>query len=205
MCSSDLFPSHDRLGGTQPLGTIAGKGTFSKKHKGGHIVAKTHEIGYLIGIASITPRIDYSQGNEWHIHLTTMDDFHKPALDEIGFQELITEQMAWWDTTTADGTTWVTKSAGKQPAWIDYMTAINKTYGNFAIGTNNQVGEMFMTLNRRYQSDGTTIADLTTYIDPSKYNHIFAETAIDAMNFWIQIAVDIKARRKMSGKLMPNL
>ena len=27
-----------------------------------------------------------------------MGDLHKPALDQIGFQELITEQMAWWNT-----------------------------------------------------------------------------------------------------------
>ena len=43
-------------------------------------------------------KIDYSQGNNWDIHLETMDDLHKPALDQIGFQELITEQMAWWNT-----------------------------------------------------------------------------------------------------------
>ena len=42
---------------------------------------------------SLTPRIDYSQGNDWDIHLKTWNDFHKPALDGIGFQDLITEQM----------------------------------------------------------------------------------------------------------------
>ena len=66
-----------------------------------------------------------------------------------------------------------------------------------------------MTNNRRYTPeqnlDTVDIADLTTYIDPSLYNYIFAETAIDSQNFWAQIAVDITARRKMSAKLMPNL
>jgi len=95
----------------------------------------------------------------------------------------------------------------KQPAWINYMTEVNRCYGNFAIKSN----EMFMTLNRRYEIDlntpntGAKIKDLTTYIDPSKFNFIFAETAIDAQNFWVQIAVDMTVRRKMSGKLMPNL
>jgi len=46
---------------------------------------------------------------------------------------------------------------------------------------------------------------MTTYIDPSKFNHIFADTRLDAQNFWTQIKVDITARRKMSAKLMPNL
>lgn len=190
--------------GAQPLGTLAGKGKLSQKHKGGKITVKVDEPSYIIGLISLTPRIDYSQGNAWDTHLLTMDDLHKPALDEIGFQELITEQMAFWNTHY-DGTNWITKSAGKQPAWINYMTNINKTYGNFAIEDN----EMFMTLNRRYSptaEDNTfTIDDLTTYIDPSKYNNTFAETSLDSQNFWTQIAVDITARRKISAKLMPNL
>ena len=170
-------------------------------------IAGTQDKGaeqmYIMGIVSITPRLDYSQGNKWDIHLKTMDDFHKPQLDEIGFQELITEQMAWWDTTLGSGNTWVTRSAGKQPAWINYMTNYNKVYGNFAIQSN----EMYMVLTRRYEYDfgGLTIKDLTTYIDPRKFNHIFAETSGDAMNFWTQISVDMKVRRKMSAKLMPNL
>ena len=68
-----------------------------------------------------------------------------------------------------------------------------------------------MVLNRRYEGrvDSTgenfEIKDLTTYIDPSKFNHIFANTRRDAMNFWVQIACDITARRVMSAKVIPNL
>lgn len=186
----------------QVQGTLAGKGRLTGKHKGGDITIKVDEPGYIIGIISLTPRIDYSQGNKWDIHLKTMDDLHKPALDEIGFQELITEQMVWWGTA-ASGNDWIQLSAGKQPAWLNYMTNVNRTFGNFAIRDN----EMFMTLNRRYEQDGNTSnpLDLTTYIDPVKFNNIFAETARDAQNFWTQIGVDITARRKMSAKLMPNL
>lgn len=189
--------------GQQPLGTLAGRGTLARNNKGGRLTIKIDEPSYLIGIVSLTPRVDYSQGNKWDTHLETMDDFHKPALDQIGFQELITEQMDWsetqWDTNTNK---WVQRSAGKQPAWINYMTNVNQVRGNFAIASN----EMFMTLNRRYESAPQYgITDLTTYIDPVKFNQIFAETKIDAQNFWTQIAVDITARRKMSAKVMPNL
>lgn len=184
----------------EPLGSLAGKGTMAGKKKGGSVTVRVDEPSYIIGIVSLTPRVDYSQGNQWHTHLETMDDFHKPALDEIGFQELITEQMAWW-STEHDGTGWITRSAGKQPAWINYMTNVPRCYGNFAM----QNKEMFMTLNRRYEYDGVQIKDLTTYIDPRKYNFIFAETNLDAQNFWVQIGCDITARRKMSAKVMPNL
>lgn len=192
----------------QPLGSLAGKGVLGQKKKGGHVTIKVDEPSYIIGIVSLTPRIDYSQGNQWDVHLKTIDDLHKPSLDQIGFQELITEQMAFWDTVYNPLTdTWELKSAGKQPAWINYMTNINKTYGNFA-----NESEMWMTLNRRYESqqNGTMatikeIKDLTTYIDPVKYNQIFADTSLDSMNFWTQIACDITARRKLSAKVMPNL
>lgn len=188
----------------QPLGTLAGKGRLSSKHKGGHVVVKTDEPAYVMGIVSLTPRIDYSQGNHYKVHMQSFNDLHVPSLDEIGFQDLITEQMAWWDTHWAGvPLTWSQNSAGKQPAWSNYMTAYNQTYGNFAI----KDSEMFMTLNRRYQYDPITsnIQDLTSYIDPTLYNNIFADTALDAQNFWVQIAIDIKARRRMSAKLMPNL
>lgn len=187
--------------GNQPLGTLAGRGTMNDKHKGGKITIKVEEPTYIIGIVSITPRLDYSQGNKWFNTILTMDNYHKPALDQIGFQDLITEQMAWWDTKWNGG--WIQNSAGKQPAWMNYMTAVNQTYGNFAIQNN----EMFMTLNRRFQMNPNTrgIQDLTTYIDPSHYNFIWAQTNLDAQNFWTQIAVGITARRKMSAKIMPNL
>nr|WAE43719.1 MAG: major capsid protein [Microviridae sp.] len=191
---------------SQPLGTLAGRGTLShSKHKGGKIVIKVDEPSYIMGIISLTPRLDYSQGNQWDVNIETMDDWHKPALDEIGFQELITEQAAWWDTKQTGVLTWEQKSAGKQPAWINYMTDINRVRGNFAIENN----EAFMVMTRRYEAvtttDSATIKDLTTYIDPRKFNHMFAQTSLDSQNFWVQIGADVVARQKISAKIMPNL
>lgn len=185
----------------QPLGTLAGRGVLTKKNKGGKIKVRVDEPSYIMGIISLTPRIDYSQGNKWDTNLKTMDDFHKPGLDQIGFQDLITDQMAWFDTQITTGHVPVFKSAGKQPAWVNYMTNVNQVRGNFA----EEQEQMWMTLNRRYEQGSNGIEDLTTYIDPSKFNHIFADTRIDAQNFWAQIGVNIYARRKMSAKLMPNL
>ena len=49
------------------------------------------------------------------------------------------------------------------------------------------------------------IKDLTTYIDPTKYNYAFADTSLEAQNFWIRIAEKIIVRRKISAKIIPNL
>jgi hypothetical protein len=193
----------DTQGVDQPLGTLAGRGRLTQKDKGGKVKIKIDEPSYIMGIVSITPRVDYSQGNKWDVNLKTMNDLHKPALDAIGFQDLITDQMAWFDTGINNSHEVTYSSAGKQPAWINYMTNVNQTRGSFAEVDNS----MFMTLNRRYEQDnqGAGIDDLTTYIDPSKYNNIFAQTSLDSQNFWVQIRVDNFARRKMSAKVIPNL
>lgn len=189
----------------QPLGSLAGKGRVSRNTKGGKIIAKAQEFSYLMGIISITPRIDYSQGNSWDIMINSMDNWHKPELDAIGFQDIVQERQAWWTSVIASGNAVTRLTTGKQPAWIEYMTAVNKTLGNFA-----ENEQMWMTLNRRYEgpnASGANVAieDNTTYIDPSKFNYIFADARLDAQNFWAQIDIDIKARRKISSKVMPNL
>ena len=72
-----------------------------------------------MGIASITPRIDYNQGNKWFLtELDNMNDLHKPALDGIGFQPLMTEQMAWFDVKFDGEGELMKRSAGKQHASI---------------------------------------------------------------------------------------
>lgn len=192
----------------EPLGSLAGRGKLAYNKKGGYLKIKVEEPSYIIGIVSITPRIDYSQGTKWDRNLKTMNDLHKPALDAIGFQDLITSKMAWWDRAVIGNASYKTYSAGKQPAWIDYMSNYNRTHGNFASGKS----EEFMVLNRSYEInketlnlDQSVIKDLTTYIDPTKYNYIFADQSLDAMNFWVQIGVDWKARRMMSAKVIPNL
>lgn len=196
-----LSDVNDVNGEAQPLGTLAGRGRLTGKNKGGKIKIKVDEPSYIIGLVSLTPRIDYSQGNKWDTNLKTMNDLHKPALDAIGYQDLITDQMAWFDTTVTGGNAVTYSTAGKQPAWINYMTNVNQTRGSFA----EQGNSMFMTLNRRYEQGTTGIEDLTTYVDPSKYNEIFAQTSLDSQNFWVQISNKILARRKMSAKVIPNL
>lgn len=188
----------------QPLGSLAGKGTQVGKKGGNNIHIKCEEPSYIMGIVSITPRICYSQGNDWDMtELDTLDDLHKPGLDGIGFQDLMVEQMAWWDYRVALNGTITRSCAGKQTAWINYQTAVDKCYGDFA----KQDGYSFMVLNRNYEidEDNGGVKDLTTYIDPAKYNYAFAYTELAAQNFWLQIHSKVTARRKMGAQQIPNL
>ena len=176
----------------QPLGTMAGRGVATN-HRGGNIVFKADEPGYIICISSITPRVDYYQGNDWDIYLDTIDDLHKPQLDGIGFQDRLYRNI----NANIDNIDDLEKSIGKQPAWIEYMTNVNKTYGNFALIEN----EGWMCLNRIFGNIDT----YTTYVFPHLYNNIFADRDMTAQNFWIQIAFNMKPRRVMSAKVIPNI
>ena len=184
----------------QPLGELAGRGVSTKPNSSGKLHFKVTEPAYIMGIAAITPLIDYSQGNDWDmINLKTMDDFHKPALDGIGYEDSMNNQRGWW---TRDVENRRDTSAGKTVAWINYMTNFNKTFGNFASGES----ESFMCLNRNYErTNENKISDLTTYIDPAKHNEIFADADLGSQNFWVQTAFDIKVRRNISAKQIPNI
>lgn len=191
--------------GTQPLGDIAAIGRGGKPINNGHIHYQCEEPGYIMGLVAITPMVDYSQGNDFDLNLQTIDDLHKPALDGIGYQDLIQEQMVGETSTYQDGgqiNQLKHLAANKTVAWIDYMTNYNRTYGDFAAGEALD----FMVLNRRYEvGSDNTIKDLTTYIDPQKHIEIFADTSIDSQNFWVQTVVQATRRGNYSAKQIPFL
>lgn len=188
--------------GPSPLGTLAGRGAERMSRGGNSIKIKIREPSMIMVIGSFTPRVDYSQGNKWWNRLQTMNDFHKPNLDGIGFQELITDEMAAFDTEVNDDGTLVYKSAGKQVSWQEYMTNVDQSYGSFS--AHRELAHMAM--NRSYEHDNTgAISDLTTYIDPTKFNVAFADTKLSSKNIWVQCAIDCIVRRKMSAKQIPNL
>lgn len=191
--------------GSQPLGDIVAIGRGGKPMNSGHIHYQCEEPGYIIGLMAITPMIDYSQGNDFDLNLQTMDDLHKPALDGIGYQDLIQEQMVG-ETSVYENNATISSmkhlAANKTVAWIDYMTNYNRTYGDFAAGEALD----FMVLNRRYEVNNLNqIDDLTTYIDPQKYIEIFADTDLTSQNFWVQTVVQATRRGNYSAKQIPFL
>ncbi len=193
----------DSAGNVNHIGQLAGKGTQVNK-KGGRLQIKCDEPCIIMAIASITPRLMYSNGNKWfNTDLITVDDLHKPALDGIGFQDLITEQMDWREAHWNTGNKTITRySAGKLPAWINYMTDVDEAFGDFA----DPMKCGWMVLGRNYEVDtNNRIKDLTTYIDPQKFNYAFADASLSAQNFWVQIGFDIKKRGLISAKIIPSI
>ena len=201
-------------GEEEPLGSLAGRGADRGSKGGQSIKIKITEPSMIMCLGSIVPRIFYSEGNKWWTMIDTMNDLHKPSLDAIGFQDLLTEEMAAWSTELVESDQNPAepnyKAVGKQTSWIEYQTNVNQSFGGFAAG-----GELdWMVLNRPYHTnkfiqseddDKPLIGDATTYIDPQLFNRAFADTKLTAKNFWVQVAFDITARRVMSAKQIPNL
>ena len=109
-------------------------------------------------------------------------------------------QQVRWDTK--DGLAF-----GKQPAWLQYMTNVNRVYGNFA--SRDKLSEAFMTLTRWYDKNREAVdndeVDVSTYIDPNKFNYTFADVDRGANNFWVQLGFKVEARRVMSAKQIPMM
>ena len=132
--------------------TTDSRGRLTGEHIGGEVNISCEDHGYIMVLAMITPRIGYHQGNTWDVNLKTYEDLHKPEFDQIGFQNLPTDQMAYWDTRLDEEGNPMFRSAGKQPSWIHYQTNFNKNFGNFAVDT----AEAWMVLNRNYSVDEDT-------------------------------------------------
>lgn len=186
-----------------PLGAIASRGQFGRKHHGGRAVINAEETKLVLVNAVIIPRIVYNQGNAWWTTLKTLDDLHKPILDKIGYQNLITDTVASFDTIVNTDGTLTLRSVGKQPAWQWYKTNYDDALGNMAST------EDYKVLGRDYQafsqSDRIRIQDLTTYIDPTKHNHIWAVSSLDAMNFDVEVGIKAKYTAVMSEEVIPNI
>lgn len=191
--------------GDEPLGTLAGRGVETNKKGGRSLRIKCEEPSLIMALSSYVPRVDYSQGNKWWTRLETMDDLHKPNLDAIGFQELITDEFCAIDTVSPAGGSPTYRSVGKQVSWQEYMTDVNETYGDFAVGGSLD----WMAFNRVYEYEVTLgtgkLTNATTYIDPTMFNVAFADAELSAKNLWSQIAFNVTARRVMSAKQIPNL
>lgn len=187
----------------EPLGSLAGRGSTQRQTKKGgkRIKIKCTEASLIMVINSFTPRVSYSQGNEWYLNLQSMDDLHKPDMDGIAFQVLPSGWMnGACEKFNETNMRVESEAVGKQPSWTQYTTAVNKTFGDFASGGALE----HMVINRTYEVDSKgTIENATTYIDPTEFNVIFADRGLTTKPFWVQIGFDLTSRRVMSANQMP--
>lgn len=191
--------------GNGPAGSTAGMAqTYSK---GSSHSFKATEYGTIMAIFSIIPRVDYYQGvwrDERKLYLT---DCYSPAMAKIGMQPIFQSEAFALDTYNNEGQVsveaWTRFQNGfaYHPAWTEYTTAVNEVHGHFADNLR------YWTLTRDFRSgfDYPNDISFTSYINPSQWNYIFADTAPDAQNFRVQLGFNVHAKRPMPKQLMPSL
>lgn len=168
--------------------------------------------GYIMAIATLVPRVDYYQFTERYARHTKLSDMFRPEYNGIGYQDVLisdlnTEFPDSWDSTQphdALANPFV-QAVGKQPAWIEYMTAVNKVRGTFCNTEKSWVLARDMRANP--DSQGASPAKNTTYtayIDPADWNQPFADQSTTAQNFYAQFYLRHRVRSTVLKRLRPK-
>lgn len=190
----------------QPLGSLAGRGyglLSSRKH---FLNVKNH--GTLMVMMSIVPRVDYCTGIRPSLRKTNFAHVYAPALDALGYQDKIASDLYALPALNSQGVPiegqqdYTSMAVGQQPAWSEYMSAVNELHGDCASTLK------YWTLARPFdRKDGTGVNrfDCSTYVFPQDYNYAFSDTSATAQNFIIQCKFGLNMRRPISKQLMPSL
>lgn len=185
-----------------PLGSLGGRGRA--RMFGRTRVFKPREYGIMMSIASIVPRADYADhfSRDWLIRNLT--DFYVPALDSIGMQDIMDGELNFGNTAVSISgqSSPFLSGLAKHPAWMEYMTDVNRNFGEFADTLS------YWVLNRplwRRDSTPVGVTNFTSYVIPDFYNQIFADTSATAQNFLVQIGYNALYNRPISKQVMPTL
>ena len=151
--------------------------------------------GYIMAIATLVPRVDYYQFTERYVRHTKLSDMFRPEFNGIGYQDVLvsdlnTEFPEGWDgsAVAAVDKNPFAQSVGKQPAWIEYMTAVNRVRGSFCTTEKSWVLARDMRGNTDPSADISPAQNtaFTAYIDPADWNQPFADQSPTAQNFYAQ-------------------
>lgn len=169
--------------------------------------------GYIMAIATLIPRVDYYQFTERYVRHTKLSDMFRPEFNGIGYQDVLvsdlnTEFPEGWDASavvSADKNPFV-QSVGKQPAWIEYMTAVNKVRGTFCTTERSWVLARDMRANRNPDAATGPVTNTvySAYIDPADWNQPFADQSPTAQNFYAQFYLRHRVRSTVLKRLRPK-
>ncbi len=172
--------------------------------------------GYVMVIASIVPRVDYYQFSERYVKSKKLSDEFRPEFNGIGLQDVLVSDLSvdfskfspgegnapWPAEYDAQYDPWA-NSVGKQPAWIEYMTAVNKIRGTFCTTEKSWV------LARDMNTSGTTgnpVQDVSiqSFVNPKDWNQPFALQDLTDQNFLVQFKIGHTVRSQVLKRLLPK-
>lgn len=167
--------------------------------------------GYLMVVASIIPRVDYSQGLKRYVKHMKLSDTFRPEFNGIGLQDVLYSDLNCdyhgfkYQSSTIPVKDPTTYSAGKQPAWIEYMTAENEVRGTFCTTESSWVLRRDMhTLLHNDTSGPVGNTQTTAYIHPRMWNQPFAVQSPSVQNFLVQFYIKDQVRSTVLKRLLPQ-
>lgn len=203
------------------VGDLASNFNKTDGHRGHSFYASTP--GRVMIIATLVPNVDYVQGLDYEISKVDFADDYVPEFSQLGFQSVPLSRYSvlpifdgaglgpdFDPIIKADMLDPLTTSVGKQVAWLEEMTDVNRNFGEFDWnGLYN-----YWVLNRRYSLLGQHSTALnsvqfqpvvTQYINPLEYQYPFVLQSIADPNWFLQVGLRIKAVRPIGKRYMPNL
>lgn len=167
--------------------------------------------GYIMAIATLVPRVDYYQFTERYVRHTKLSDMFRPEYNGIGYQDVLVSDLntefpdSWDPAQTAVENNPFAQAVGKQPAWIEYMTAVNKIRGTFCSSEKSWVLARDMRADTASQDKSPAQnTAFTAYIDPARWNQPFADQSDTAQNFYAQFYLRHRVRSTVLKRLRPK-
>lgn len=186
----------------------------------GYLQSRRHRFvadrpGYLMVLASIVPRVDYYQSVDRYAFHGKLSDSFRPEFNNIGLQDVLISDLNYdfsgvnAAATMSDTNNPAKNAVGKQPAWIEYMTAVNKVRGTFCTTEKSWVLARDMRNNPALTGDVSTAGpvantNVSAYIHPDEWNQPFAVQDASAQNFLAQFFVREFTRSTVLKRLLPK-
>lgn len=210
--TTNAISDYDSHPYTQSLGDKAssGKGYSSSRR----FRIEADRPGYVMVLASLVPRVDYYQGVERFTRHTKTTDLFTPEFNGIGLQDVLESDLCA-DASAAFGPDYnkaweydanlnpFQTSVGKQPAFTEFMTAVNTVAGQFAGGS---LKSWVLARNMGVENSSLSFlkqADTSAYIHPGDWNQPFADQQANAENFLCQFYIDHQVRSTVLKRLLP--
>lgn len=192
------------------VGDLAGNFNKTDGHRGHSFYASTS--GRVMVIVTLIPNVDYVQGVDYELVKTAFADDYTPEFAQLGYQKVPLDRYSvlpqfngqiMSSTTSPDSDV-----VGKQVAWLEEMTDVNRNFGEFS--WRGLFG--YWVLNRLFSkqvniSSSVSVfkPSITQYINPLDYQYPFVVQSIEDPNWFLQVGLRVKAVRPIGKRYMPNL
>lgn len=183
---------------TSPQGNLAGRGTTALRSR--HIRKTFTQHGWVMGIISIMPKQEYSQGLAKRFQRKTRWDYMLPVMDGAGDDKILNSEIYTQGSNVVDtdGQLVDDKEFGYKPRNEEYRTEPNKVAGELRKG-----GSMtYWTGGRLFDSLPQLNED---FIKANPSYRIFAVEDESFPHFTVQCIHHLRMLRPLSLNGMPGL